>query len=268
METGNVKLSYLLFVFALFSTVNVTADSSWDGLDVIDGPNPTLRYGFYTTPSGQVNMGRYYFIDNGDSLRVRLAEYGKVAVELPVQRFDRGPGVLELGWEGRPERVCRLDRQNDSLFLGNCLEGTAVMPMAIRVVNDFDMQWLGTNFAVSGTDLAILKKAMQLLESQEQRNTEGDRVCEDDLAANRFSVFCALYVSSIEVDGYYRHRRPAMRAARAVLQEAYPGDYAHRLRDINNNPSISDEALIAALDKAFLRLQKELGSAPSRSNSQ
>lgn len=170
-----MKLSYLLFGFVLFFAPSAIADSSWDGLDVIDGPNPTLCCGFYTMPSGQVNMGRYYFIDDGDTLRVRLAE--------------------------------------------------------------------------------------QLLESLEERNTAGDRVCEDDLAASRCSVFCALDASSIEIDGCYRHPRPAMRAARAVHREEYPGDYAHTLRDINNNTSIPDEALIAALAEAYLRLQAEPGSA-------
>lgn len=257
-----MRLFGLLLALAMFVESRAVAEPSWDQLDVIDGPNPTLRYGFFTEPSGTVRMGRYYFIDNGDTLRVRLAEYGKTPVDLPVRRFDRAAGVLELGWEGKPTRTCRLDRQNEALFLGNCLEEFSVMPMAIRVANENDMQWLGSHFAVSGTDLEILASAAQLLESQGTRNTEGDRVCDDDRAAVRFSVFCALYVSSIEVGGVYRHRRPAMRAARAVLLEAYPGEYAHTLRDINNNSSIPDEALVAALREAQGRLRARLTSAP------
>jgi hypothetical protein len=107
----------------------------WDEMDVLDGPNPTLRYGFYTRPSGQVEMGRYYFIDEGENLRVRLVPFGKTAVELPVHQYDRDNGVLELGWAEKPGRKCRLDRQNDALFLGNCIENSTVMPIAIRVAN-------------------------------------------------------------------------------------------------------------------------------------
>jgi len=232
----------------------------WDEMDVIDGPNPTLRYGFYTESSGRVAMGRYYFIDDGQNLRVRLVAFGKTAIELPVRKYDRDNGVLELGWDGKPDRRCRLDRHNDALFLGNCIEHLTVMPIAIRVVNEYDVEWQGTYFPVSETDLAIVEKARQILEAQDQRNVNGDRNCDDDLASSRFSVFCALYVASVEIDGVYRHRRPALQAARDSLWERFPGEYAHLLRDINNNTIISDEELADALDTAYKNLQAAMGS--------
>jgi len=240
--------------------IGAMSQQAWDELDVVDGPNPTLRYGFYTEPSGQVTMGRFYFIDDGDNLRVRLVAFGKTAVELPVHDYDRDSGVLELGWDGKPARRCRLDRQNDALFLGNCIEHLTVMPLAIRVVNKYDEEWQGTYFPVSDVDLAIIERAKQILESQDARNVNGDRNCDDDLALNQFSVFCALYVASIEIDGIYRHRRPAMQAARDSLWDRFPGDYAHTLRDINNDKSNSDEELVAALDVAYTELQAEIGS--------
>ena len=232
----------------------------WDEMDVIDGPNPTLRYGFYTEPSGQVTMGRYYFIDDGNSLRVRLVAFGETAVELPVRDYDRDDGTLELGWDGKPDRRCRLDRQNDALFLGNCIENLTVMPIAIRVVDEYDVEWQGTYFPVSDVDLAIVEKTIQILEAQDQRNVNGDRICDDDSASNRFSVFCALYVSSIEITGVYRHRRPAMQAVRGGLQARFPGNYAHMLRDINNNTSITDEELVDALGAAYTTLKDRIGS--------
>ena len=109
-------------ICVLLLPVVATAQQAWDKLDVVDGQNPTLRYGFFTEPTGQVRMGRYYFIDDGAQLRVKLAPYGRTAVELPVRRYDRNEGVLELGWEGKPDRACLLKRQNESLFLGNCIE--------------------------------------------------------------------------------------------------------------------------------------------------
>lgn len=237
-----------------------TSRQVWDEMDVIDGVNPTLRYGFYTEPSGRVAMGRYYFIDDGDNLRITLVAFGKTAVELPVRRYDRGSGVLELGWEGKPDRTCRLDRQNDTLFLGNCIEHRKVMPLAIRVANEYDEEWQGTHLPASDVDLAILEKAKKILESQGRRNVHGDRNCDDDVASDRFSIFCALYVASIESDGVYRHRRPAMRAARGSLRDRFPGDYVHMLRDINNNKSISDDELVVALDVAYAALLAEMGS--------
>lgn len=241
----------------LFAGV-ASADRDWDALDVVDGPNPTLRYGFYTDMTGRVQMGRYYFLDDGHQLRVRLAPYGRTPVELPVRAYDRSAGSLELGWEGRSDRTCRLHRENVKLFLGNCVENFVVMPIAIRVANEHDAEWIGADFAVSHDDIKILEAAQRIMAAQGKRNLEGDRNCDDDIAANHFSVFCALYAASIEVAGVYRHRRPAMRAARDELERRYPGDYAHRLRDINNNQDIADETLMAALEAARVRLASEL----------
>ena len=155
-----------VFLLLILMPICAMSQQVWDEMDVVDGPNPTLRYGFYTEPSGQVTMGRFYFIDDGDNLHVRLAAFGKTAVELPVHNYDRDNGVLELGWDGKPDRRCRLDRQNDALFLGNCIEQLTVMPLAIRVVNKYDEEWQGTYFPVSGVDLAIIEKARQILELQ------------------------------------------------------------------------------------------------------
>jgi len=63
---------------------------------------------------------------------------------------------------------------------------------------------------VSETDIEILERAKQILAGQEQRNQSGDRNCDDDIAAGKFSVFCALYSASIEITGVCRHRRPVM----------------------------------------------------------
>ncbi|MDX1486622.1 MAG: hypothetical protein R3268_00370 [Acidiferrobacterales bacterium] len=254
---SSIRLMCLLVVL---TPTCALSQQVWDEMDVLDGPNPTLRYGFYTEPNGQVAMGRYYFIDDGDSLRVRLVPFGRTAVELPVHKYDRGKGVIELGWDGKGNRRCRLERQNDELFLGNCVENSMVMPLAIRVANRYDDEWQGLYFPVSDVDIAIIERARQILESQDRRNVNGDRNCDDDLASGRFSVFCALYVASIEIDGVYRHRRPAVQAARDSLWTRFPGEYAHMLRDINNNDSITDEELIVSLDDAHTALRKEMGS--------
>ena len=250
----------LMFSLVILTPYCAMSQQVWDEMDVLDGPNPTLRYGFYTQPSGQLAMGRFYFIDEGDNLRISLVPFGKSAVELPVHQYDRDNGALELGWDGKPDRNCRLDRHNDALFLGNCIEDLKVMPIAIPVANRYDEEWMGLYLPVSDVDLAIIEKARKILESQDQRNLNGDRNCDDDLASNRFSVFCALYIASIEIDGVYRHRRPAIQAARDSLWENFPGEYAHMLRDINNDKSIQDEELIASLDAAYTALQAEMGS--------
>ncbi len=231
-----------------------------DELDVLRGSSPTLRYGFYTKMSGQVEMGRFYFVDNGDQLQVSLVPYGMPAVELPVTRYDRNEGLLVLGWQGRPERMCRLIRQNEELFLASCVEKFRVLPIAIRLANEFDDEWMGKQFLVSDVDLKIIDRAIADTEFSGARNLGGDRNCLDDIGSRRFSVFCALYAASIDVDGVYRHRRPAMQAARASLKREFPGDYAHTLRDINNTESISDAELEKSLVEARKDLKQAMGS--------
>lgn len=258
--TGKFPLKSPAFFCALILALPalLQAQQVRDTLDRVDGDNPTLRYGFYTDPSGQVQGGRFYFIDDGTSLRVSLVPYGRTAVELPVQAYDRDTGKLELGWEGLPERHCRLVRHGDDLFLGNCIEGENVMPMAIRLASRYDVEWMGTYFSVSRTDVDIVQKAIDLLGGQQGRNPADDRNCDDDTTAGRFSIFCALYAASVEVAGVYRHRRPAIQAVRDELWNRFPGDYQHLLRDINNRADIQDQALIEAFDAARRKLLLEL----------
>ncbi len=248
----------LVFLLIFVQPACLTAQQVRDDLDVTDGANPTLRYGFYTSPSGQVQMGRYYFIDDGSDLRVSLVPFGRTVVELPVRGYDREAGTLEFGWEGRPVRECRLDRHGNDLFLGNCLEGEAVMPIAIRVVGSYDEEWTGAHLRVSRTDFDIVERAAQLFAEQDGRNLNGDRNCDDDKDGKRVSVFCALYLASIEVAGVYRHRRPAMQKVRDVLRQRFPGEYAHILRDINNRTDIADEDIAAALATARREMLPEL----------
>ena len=68
------------------------------------------------------------------------------------------------------------------------------MPIAIRVADKRDTEWMGTYFPVSKTDIAILERAKQILEEQGQRNPNGDRNCDDDMATSQFSVFCTFIV--------------------------------------------------------------------------
>lgn len=249
------------FIFALVLLtlpVSVFSEPDWDALDVIDGPNPTLRYGFYTESGGQVRMGRYYFIENDDQLRLRFAPYGKTPVELPVSSYDQATGKLIFGWDGRPDRTCELHRQNDRLFLGNCIEPLSVLPIAIRTADERDMEWMGAHFPVSVEDLEILERAKDLFEFQVRRNRQGDRNCDEDLARGQLSLFCALYAASIEVTGVYRHRRPAMRTLRQEAYLRYPGEYAHSLRDINNRADIDDDDLIDLIESARRQIEQQL----------
>ena len=99
-------LSALLLPLACAVALPLNAQDEWDRYDVVDGDNPTLRYGFYVNDDEQIELGRYYFFDDGNNLRIRLAPYGQSPTEFIVSRFDRVKGELELRWGENSERTC------------------------------------------------------------------------------------------------------------------------------------------------------------------
>ena len=90
---------------------------------------------------------------------------------------------------------------------------------------------------VTGDDLRILLRANALLKDESVWNRNDDRVCDDDEATGKRSLFCALQKACIEVLGKYDHRRVALQEVRFAVEEATVGrDFEHRLRDFNNLP--------------------------------
>lgn len=247
-----------VFLALLLVPALLQGQQTRDDLDQVRGDNPTLRYGYYTLPSGQQQAARYYFVDDGENLRVTLAQYGKPVVELPLSSFDREAGVLVLNWQDEPQRVCRLERQQGNAYLGACTDGAAPLPMTIRPMSRADHELMGLFAPPSATDVEILAAAHARFSAQQGRNLEDDRNCDDDIESGHYSLFCSLYLAQLEVTGAYMHRRPAMQTVRALLQKHYPGKYKHLLRDINNQPDISDAQLAETLLQAQATMRRTI----------
>ena len=97
--------------------------------------------------------------------------------------------------------------------------------------------WLERPRPVTTDDLRILEKADALLKDESGWNRSDDRACDDDRAAGKFSLFCALETACTEVLGEYDHRRPALQEVRVVVEEAtQQRRFEHRLMDFNNLP--------------------------------
>jgi hypothetical protein len=91
---------------------------------------------------------------------------------------------------------------------------------------------------VTQDDLSILLKAAELLEDESAWNRKDDRVCVDDEATGKRSLFCALQKACIDVLGVYDHRRMALQEVRFAVEDATRGqEFEHRLRDFNNLPT-------------------------------
>ena len=88
---------------------------------------------------------------------------------------------------------------------------------------------------VTKTDLQIVKRAREILDSQSKWNRADNRVCPAE--AKTFSLYCALQMATVEVGGKAEHRGAALQEARFVIDEiAIDRNYEHRLMNYNNDP--------------------------------
>jgi len=84
-------------------------------------------------------------------------------------------------------------------------------------------------------DLKIIRLAKSLLSEEKYWNKKDDRTCSDDLANKSYSLYCALRISSLEIEEKYNHRNAVLQKLRHLIQEKYPNrKWNHRLMDFNN----------------------------------
>ena len=118
--------------------------------------------------------------------------------------------------------------------------------------------------AVSGQDLAILRRAKELLPDEAHWNRHDDRNCPPE--ATTYSLFCALHKASFEVLGAYDHRRAALQEVRFSIEAVTKGrEFEHRLMDFNNLPETNLADVQRVLDMAVEKVQARLHSAPNKS---
>ena len=114
---------------------------------------------------------------------------------------------------------------------------------------------------VTTEDLLILTKASSLLNGESVWNRADDRICNDDEATGRRSLFCALQKACVDVIGVYDHRRVALQEVRFAVEDATRGqDFEHRLRDFNNLPTTRLADIQAVLKVAIDRVRSRLPS--------
>ena len=122
---------------------------------------------------------------------------------------------------------------------------------------------------VTVTDLKILKRAGEILDSPAHWNRADDRKCPP--GAKTFSLYCALEKATVESGQGFEHRGAALQEVRFVIDEVAAGrNYKHRLMNYNNDQTTTladiQEVLRIAEDLIALRLKMESQSgvqAPS-----
>jgi len=109
------------------------------------------------------------------------------------------------------------------------------------------------------TDLAILNMADSLLSNSSNWHQNDDRVCNNDIESDTWSLFCALKYSSIKEAKEYNHHNTAIQTVRFVIDDLQPDHgYDHTLMDFNNNPSTAHTDILEVIKEAKKRITVEL----------
>lgn len=111
---------------------------------------------------------------------------------------------------------------------------------------------------VAKSDIQIIKRAREILNSQEKWNRKDDRRCPD--TETTFSLYCALAKATEEVTGDFAHRGAAMQEARFVIDEdlAPNNNYEHRLMNYNNDPRTTFADVQRFFELLQTRIEKRL----------
>ena len=106
----------------------------------------------------------------------------------------------------------------------------------------------------SALDRDIIRRAAAMLSSDAVWNRNDDRKCPKDAPTR--SIYCAMIDATTEVTGGFHHRRPAMEAVRAIVDERSAGrKYDHRLMDYNNDPQTTLADVQSLFADALRRLK-------------
>lgn len=221
---------------------------------------PMVIYGYAFTDAGDSAFVRLEWGGRPGGPRIRLAPFGRTPTEFHDLRVASDSSSLQFTWPGRRYDRCRLVRRAEFHWEGECRSEAAAPARPISLGGGYEPD-LGQDREPTRTDVRILARARSLLGSSESWHRHDERVCDDDARSGRFSLFCALYVASLQVDGVYLHRRPAMRAVRRAIAETAPERIStHTLRDFNNHPETTFDELLRMLDSARTRLEHRVVS--------
>jgi hypothetical protein len=213
---------------------------------------PTVWFGI---PSAQGERGgdeRFEVEAQGGRTTIFWAPYGKKPVSWGAVTLTPD-GAIAFDWLRDVPARCILRRQPDGRYSGVCTgSGLVRREMILTTIEPSH----GAELAVSDVDFRILSRARERLSGPSVWNRRDERACEDDLAANSWSLFCALYQASLDVAGVYMHRRPVTTEARAVVAELTKGHrFEHRLRDFNNLESTMFSDITTVFDRTYQLLQ-------------
>ncbi len=138
------------------------------------------------------------------------------------------------------------------LFLASCYQTETGLVIGVP---DYEKR----NVEVTQVDLDILLSTDTLLKEKSSWSKEVIRVCKDPA---RLTLLCAMERASIEVNGQYIHRQPALQEVRFIIDDNYPNRWkVHRLEEFNSHPETTFEDVKSVVAKAIANVQDKMRMA-------
>jgi hypothetical protein len=236
--------SYLVFLTAQISFPALAGEQLWFGT---------------VTERGTTTQARFEAVlEEGQFRSIVLAPYGRTPSVFKDVQHDGGR--LRFSWaRGSANFRCDLRRGSTPAFSGDCtasaLEDVSVV---LREFSPEDAALQGNGRTAGEQDIAIAKRAAQLLHGGRSWNRRDDRICDRGGYPYRWSLFCALHQASVEVASDYEHLRPVMKTVRQVITDRHPNrKFAHTLMDFNNEAP-QFQPIAEVLDEAIARLSRDM----------
>jgi hypothetical protein len=115
--------------------------------------------------------------------------------------------------------------------------------------------------SISPADLEVAKRARAILDAPSKWNRADTQICPPN--AQTFSLFCAYQMAAIQVRGAFDNGGAAIQEARAIVDDApNRSKYHSRLRDYNNDPTVTFEDVRKLLLLVEQRMTKRLADEP------
>jgi hypothetical protein len=231
-----IRIAGLFFVFLLSKASNAIAQQ-------------TLWFGTVKMQD-KIIQGRFEVFSNSVIRTIVYAPYGISPTTFTEVKQQKNQ--LTFRWKvNQLSYLCLLVKQDSTAYKGTCTcDGEQPIQLIIRQFTKDDAIMQGDSLHASMKDIAVLDRALSLLNNGSNWKRFDNRICDNSSYPYKWSLFCVLHQASIDVDSEYRHLRPANQAVRQAIDEITSGKkYAHLLQDYNNEAQ-SFDSIAKVLNRA------------------
>lgn len=220
--------TFLGFMFVFFCLVAIH----------LNGQENVLLFGEVSGKDSMHTQERFLFHRYGDSLVILHSNYGYSPTQLNNVTVTSDTLYFDFPYQNKNYRcILAIDTMNAKTeYNGLCFsEPSGGISINIKEWSVIDYMFHGKYDEVDSTDLLILDRTIQLLDNGRSWNPHCNRICDNSDYPYKWSLFCALHQSALEITGQYKHMRPVNEAVRNVIVRNYGKKPGHILMNFNND---------------------------------